>query len=336
MRLWGPASNRSPLRTVWDLYCSPAQMLAAARKVLWIAGHSGIPGLRLAVSTKMRHPNLPVAKLLAGGQDKQTIAFEERADWPGRGLAEAHSVTVIIPTRGNAPLLTRCLCSLLRSITPTARLSIKVINNGAALGTIPTLPWPIDLRTETRSFNWSAYNNTAAADAQTDFLLFLNDDIEAFQIGWLDVMLSAAVLSRCGVVGAKLLYPDGSIQHMGVGVSGADAPFHIARHRPRRGHDVSEAEGPREVPAVTGACLLTPRNLFHQLGGFDERFALSYNDVDYCLRVRAAGGRVWVHPQAELVHLETATRPLRTSMREQKLFASLWTASVQAASSRDE
>jgi len=315
--------RRSTLRTAWDLYGSPGELAGAVRKMCWVVRHSGLLALQRAFLAKMRQPNMPLANLLQGPANHPPVAFEDRVDWPGRGLSESRSVSVIIPTQGNTPLLTRCLATMLRSTMQTARLDIMVINNGPPLHTIPPMPWPIAVRTETRAFNWSAYNNAAAAHSRADFLLFLNDDVEAIHTGWLDSMLAAAMSSNVAVVGAKLLYPDGTIQHMGITFSEAGDPLHIARHRPRT--DLSPAD-PFKVRAVTGACLLTTRAIFQQLGGFDERFAFSYNDVDYCLRVQRAGHQVCVLPQAELVHLETATRPLRTSTREQRLFASLWPA----------
>lgn len=309
------------LSTVWQLYRTPREFAAASGKAWHILHQSGIAGLSRAVRRKMADPVQPIANLLADASSGPALTFQELVRWPGQGLSLTHSVTIVIPTRGNTHLLADCLASLRRSLPAASLLDIVVVNNGAPLGTLPDLPWPVSIRPETRPFNWSAYNNSAVQDAGTEFALFLNDDIQALHTGWLDALLAAALEPAVGAVGAKLLYPDGTIQHCGIYLTPAGQPYHADRHRHRNTFPATE---PREVPAVTGACLLTPLRQLRALNGFDERFRVTYNDLDYCLRLRDAGQRILIQPSAELLHLESATRPLRVAAAEEHLLRTRW------------
>jgi GT2 family glycosyltransferase len=159
------------------------------------------------------------------------------------------------------------------------------------------------------SFNWSAALNLGAATAGGDYLLFLNDDMEIITPDWLEALLEFAQLPEIGVVGPKLLFPDGKLQHAGVLVAAA-TPRHAFYRFP--GDYPGYFSGNivhRNCSAVTGACLMTRADLFHALGGFDETLALNYSDIDYCLRVIDHGQRVVYTPHAQLYHFEGATKP---------------------------
>jgi GT2 family glycosyltransferase len=145
--------------------------------------------------------------------------------------------------------------------------------------------------------------------ATSDLLLFLNNDIEASSLGWLDVMASQAIRPAVGCVGALLTYPDQSIQHAGVVVGmhgGADhayrgLPVEHGVHRQRSLHLT-------EWGAVTGACLMVERELFIKSGGFDPCLPVEFNDIDFCLRLGSAGLRHVIDPRARLVHHESQSR----------------------------
>ncbi len=157
-------------------------------------------------------------------------------------------------------------------------------------------------------FNFSARINHAAAAASGTLLLLANDDLEAIEPGWLDAMRDYAQLPDIGAVGPRLELPDGRVQHAGLllGVRGVAAhAFHHAR--PDHEGYFGSLIGPRNVSAVTGACLLTPAGLFGQVQGLDEALPVDFNDVDYCLRVAAAGRRIVVTPFARLRHHEGAS-----------------------------
>ena len=172
-------------------------------------------------------------------------------------------------------------------------------------------------------FNFSRMCNRAAEASSSDYLCFLNDDMEPLSSDWLNRMMTAAEsASDVGAVGAKLLYPDGTIQHAGVTV-GAFRAGHIGRYAtanpywPWLNHD-------REVTAVTGACLLTRRRTFEELGGFDESYPTNYSDVDYCLRARKAGLRVLFMASARLEHKESQSRLPGVGYEERQRFFYRW------------
>ena len=157
-------------------------------------------------------------------------------------------------------------------------------------------------------FNWSRFNNEAAKAADGEFLLFLNDDVEVDDPDWLDAMLQAASWPGVGIVGARLLYPNRTVQHAGMFL-GDGMGRHAFRH--------SDAADPgyfglaltrREVIAVTGACLLVRRDIFEQLGRFDEAHAVINNDLDFCLRAHRRGLSTIYTPYATLIHHELSSR----------------------------
>ncbi|MBY0527773.1 MAG: glycosyltransferase, partial [Gemmataceae bacterium] len=159
------------------------------------------------------------------------------------------------------------------------------------------------------AFNWSAAMNLGAATAAGDHLLFLNDDMEVLTQDWLETMLEFSQQLEIGAVGAKLLFPDGGLQHAGIVVADL-TPRHCFYKCPgdHPGY-FSSSLMHRNVSAVTGACLMTRADVFQQLGGFCEALAVNYNDVDYCLRVVTDGRRVVFTPDAQLLHYEGATKP---------------------------
>ena len=159
-----------------------------------------------------------------------------------------------------------------------------------------------------RAFNFSAACNSGASAATGELLLFLNNDIEIIEDDWLEELVRWAQRPHVGVVGAKLLYPDRTIQHAGV-VFGLGLVGHIfARARENESGLFGSAESYRNYLAVTGACQMIRRDVFRQLGGFDERFRLSFSDVVLCLEAWKAGYRVVYTPYARLVHHESYTR----------------------------
>ena len=174
------------------------------------------------------------------------------------------------------------------------------------------------------AFNWSAFNNAGARAATGAFLLFLNDDIEAGEPGWLEAMLEHAQRPEVGVVGARLLYPDGTVQHGGQYLAGGHArhAFRFAR---------ADSPGPsglatvaREVISVTGACQMVRAETFRTLGGFEEAHGVVNNDVDFCLRSWSAGLSVVFTPHATLVHHELASRAALVDSYDEVRFAAAW------------
>jgi O-antigen biosynthesis protein len=175
-------------------------------------------------------------------------------------------------------------------------------------------------------FNFSHKMNVGASHAGGAYLLLLNDDVEVIGSDWMSAMLEYAQQPAIGAVGAKLLYPDGRLQHIGIvlGVGGgAGHAFH--QHAGASPGYASSAVSVRNYSAVTAACMMTRRDAFDAVGGFDEQLAVDFNDVDYCLRLRRAGYRVVFTPFATLYHHESASFGPRTqNAREVELMKSRW------------
>ena len=175
-------------------------------------------------------------------------------------------------------------------------------------------------------FNFSHKMNVGAANASGAHLVLLNDDIEVITSEWLTAMLEYSQQPEIGAVGAKLLYPDGRIQHIGIvlGVGGgAGHAFH--QHAGATPGYASSAVSVRNYSAVTAACMMTRRDAFDAVNGFDERLAVDFNDVDYCLRLREAGLRIVFTPFATLYHHESASFGPRTqNSKEVELMRARW------------
>jgi GT2 family glycosyltransferase len=235
-------------------------------------------------------------------------------------------ISVIVPTRDHVALLARCFDSILTSTYD--RREILVIENNSkdpeTLAYYRRLAGRQDVRVLTwaHPFNFASLNNWAAAQVRGEVLVFLNNDVEVITPGWMERMLEHALRPEVGVVGAKLYYPNDTVQHggvvLGIGaggnfrgitLSGGATAGHAHSHFPRgsRGYDDRLAVI-QNFSAVTAACLMMRKDLFEKVGGFDEEFALDFNDVDLCLRVRDAGYSIVWTPLAELYHHESATR----------------------------
>lgn len=240
--------------------------------------------------------SLPV---IADGRDKQLPAL-----------------SIIIPTRNRVDLLRPCLEGVARSKYP-GRIEVIIIDNGsddpATLEYLEDLePSFARVRRDDGPFNFGALNNRAASEASGDLLCFLNNDIEILDSDWLTIMATQCQREEIGAVGARLLYPDGRIQHAGVviGIGGAAAHAHRLLDRDEEGY-FHRHSLPQFVTAVTAACMVVRRDRFFAVGGFDaERFAVSFNDVDLCLRLGAKGWKTLYEPRATLVHHESVSRGL--------------------------
>jgi glycosyltransferase involved in cell wall biosynthesis/GT2 family glycosyltransferase len=240
--------------------------------------------------------------------------------WDDSLLAE-NPVTIVIPTRDKVQLLERCVESLKRTVDERY-VKLIIVDDGSQEE--KTHEYFQKLEREkvfqcrivpsgrtTEPFNYARLMNIGASYVDTPLMLHLNNDIEAVAPGWLEDMVGWMSVEGVAVVGAKLYYPDRTIQHAGVVVG----PHHgLADHlfdrfpKEEAGYNALP-HATRNVVAVTGACLLTNTKLYQELGGFDEeKFAVQYNDVDYCLRVFESGKRVVVTPQATLIHVTSASR----------------------------
>jgi O-antigen biosynthesis protein len=223
-------------------------------------------------------------------------------------------VTVIIPTRDRLSLLRACIDSISPALE-SCRAHILVVDNDSA--DPETLDYFADLRRRgirtlriEGPFNFARLNNQAAAMLDSDVLCLLNNDIEASSNDWLEEMLTRLAEPDVGAVGALLTWPGGVVQHGGVvlGMNFEAAHAYTDRFSDDPGF-ADQLLVAHECTAVTAACLVTRRSDYLAVGGMDEaRFAVAFNDVDYCLRLRQAGKRIVLTPHAKLVHAESASR----------------------------
>lgn len=242
-----------------------------------------------------------------------------RVTWPLPALLPR--VSVIIPTRDRPDLLARCVLGLLYR-TDYPDLEILILDNESVDSTTLSLFRMLQADPRVRvipisgPFNYSALNNAGAREAAGDILVMLNNDVDVIEAHWLKEMVSHAVRPDVGAVGAKLLYADGRIQHAGVvlGVGEHNAGPGVAGHfglgaEPDDAGYLGQFAVTREVSAVTGACVALRREVYEVVGGLNEReLPVSFNDVDFCLRLRGAGFRIIWTPFATLYHLESASR----------------------------
>lgn len=251
--------------------------------------------------------------------------------WPGAyrvkyALETEVKASIIIPTRDQAKVTRQCIESVLNETT-YSNFEVLLIDNQS---TEPeTLEFFESLEGESRvrvlkynhPFNFSAINNYAVTESTGEVLVFLNNDIEVFEPGWLEELVSQAMRPEVGVAGAWLLYPDHSVQHAGIlmGVCGIAVEAFKHQLEWSIGH-MGRAHLNQSYSAVTGACLATRKTVFEQLNGFNEdELAVAYNDVDFCLRASRDAGlaTVWT-PYAKLIHHESVSRGYDVS-EEKKL-----------------
>ena len=172
-----------------------------------------------------------------------------------------------------------------------------------------------------KPFNYASVNNFAAAHATGELFLFLNNDIEAITPDWLESLVKQAVQPGIGAVGAKLLYPDDTVQHAGIVIGMGGVAGHRYANFPRSaGGYHQRMTFTQNLAACTAACLMVPRYAFEKVGGFDEGFVLAFNDVDFCLQLLTAGYRIVWTPDAELYHFESKTRGQEDTVEKQRRF----------------
>src|SRR5438067_2160675 len=235
-------------------------------------------------------------------------------------------VTIIIPTRDRPELLKRCVESI-RARTEYSPFEIIIVDNGSIEPETVTFFRAIEQQNvrviaESGPFNYSRLNNRAAAKACGDILVFLNNDTEIDDPGWLTEMISHAARAEAGAVGARLWYPDGTLQHGGVILGLGGVAGHAFPNIPR-GHPgyFNRAMLQQNCSAVTGACMAVRKIVFKELGGFDEvNLGVTFNDIDFCLRLTQRGYRIVWTPYANLVHYESASRGHQRTREEQTEF----------------
>lgn len=227
-------------------------------------------------------------------------------------------ISIIIPNKDHPGDLKRCVTSILERST-YENYEIIVVENGSSSPEI--FDYYEELKEEPKvklvtfegDFNYSAVNNLGVSHAEGEYLLFLNNDTQVITVNWLEELLMYAQREDVGAVGAKLYYGNKTIQHAGVvlglGAHRTAGHSHYGQHRDNLGY-MGRLCYAQDVSAVTGACLLVKKALFQEVGGLDESFTISLNDVDFCLKLRQKGYLNVFTPFAELYHFESLSRGL--------------------------
>lgn len=227
------------------------------------------------------------------------------------------TVSILIPTRDHVDLLRACMNGLAQLDYPGAVETI-IIDNGST--DAETLAFLAELEKTGRArvipmpgpFNFARINNHAAYQASGEMICLMNNDVVPVDGQWLSEMVRVACLPEAGATGALLLYPDGTIQHAGVAIGIGGAAGHVQKGIDANdGKDLPWSHVLREVSAVTAACMVVSRNKYLAAGGLDEAaFAVDFNDVDFCLRLKRSGLRNMFVPSARLFHHESKSRGL--------------------------
>ena len=272
-----------------------------------------------AVQSHLDRQRLPL-------QTKAHPSLPHRIQLFSAAKSDSRLVSIIIPTQDAPEHIRRCLDTLF-GMTRGCSFEVIIADTGTtdsdaieAQNTYPVkrieCPGP---------FNFSRANNIAAREAKGEFLLFLNNDTEVVDPDWLLTLLAHHSLPNVGAVGPILIYPNGEVQHAGVVIGARGTADHILRHvNPMCDGYAGSLPCAREVSAVTAACMMMPRDLFIELGGFNEDYARHYQDTDLCLRIREAGRSILHVGNVHLKHHESVSRGGIYDMVDRAIFQDRW------------
>ena len=244
-------------------------------------------------------------------------------------MAHPGRVSILIPTCDHIRDLETCVESIYARTTYPDFEILLIENNSKEEQTFRSYErmqkeHPDTLKVLTwqgKGFNYSALNNFGARDATGEYLLLLNNDTEVITPGWLEEMVMYAQQKRVGCVGAKLLYPDDTIQHAGVGFGIGGVAGHLHKYFPATSDGyMGRLNYVQDVYGDTAACLLIRKEIYDEVHGLDESYAVAFNDVDFCVRVREAGYTNVFTPFAQLYHYESKSRGMEDNPEKQKRF----------------
>jgi O-antigen biosynthesis protein len=243
-------------------------------------------------------------------------------------IREFKLVTIIVPTRDLGIMLDRCLSSIF-SYTTYPNYEVLVVDNGSLEPATFSVferwqkqePQRFRLLSIDIPFNYSKLNNRAVQQTRSDYLLFLNNDVEVATPDWLNAMVEQAQRPTIGAVGARLLYPDGTIQHAGVVAGLGGIAGHSHRNFPGEhlGY-FAQIQTVNNYMAVTAACLMCRREVFEEVSGFEENLAVAFNDVDFCFKLSKKGYRNVYLPHVMLYHDESKSRGYENTPEKQERF----------------
>ncbi|MBP3901808.1 MAG: glycosyltransferase family 2 protein [Blautia sp.] len=237
-------------------------------------------------------------------------------------------VSILIPNKDEKEMLKNCIESI-REKTTYPNYEILIVENNSETRDIYRYYKELSAEENIRlfryrkSFNYSAINNFGAAHARGEYIILLNNDTLVLTPGWIEEMLGVCQRREVGAVGVKLLYPDGKIQHAGcvVGMGGIAGNMFVDMPSERTGY-LHKASLLQDMSAVTAACMMVKTEVFRKIGGFEEKLAVAFNDVDLCLRIRKAGYLIVYDPYVQICHLESRTRGAEDSEEKVRRFQS--------------
>ncbi|MDD2958066.1 MAG: glycosyltransferase family 2 protein [Lachnospiraceae bacterium] len=223
-------------------------------------------------------------------------------------------ISIVIPNKDEVPTLKKCLQSIYEKST-YLNYEIIIVENNSVNDETFSYYKEIDGIHQTRvvywkeGFNYSAINNFGIRQAKGDYIVCLNNDMEVITPGWMEEMLGTCQRRGTGIVGARLYYPDDTIQHAGivVGIGGIAGSLFVGMKRSHSGY-LHKAALMQDLSAVTAACMMIKKEAWLAAGGFEEKLAVAFNDVDFCLKVRRGGYLVVYDPYVEFYHFESKTR----------------------------
>ena len=241
-------------------------------------------------------------------------------------IREQKKVSIIIPNKDQKEILERCIESIIQK-TDYKNYEIIIVENNSTTNEIFEYYKTIEQRENIRvviwkdKFNYSAINNFGVRYANGEYLLFLNNDIEVIRENWLSEMLANVQRKEVGIVGAKLLYPDNMVQHAGVIIGmGGIAGHPLSRHPADDCGYFARGIIQQNLNAVTAACMLTKKEVYEKVNGFEEKLAVAFNDIDLCLKVRKAGYLIVYDPEALLYHHESISRGKEDTLEKRNRF----------------
>jgi len=330
-----PVVFRRDLLSMEETFFSNFQLLASLLSSSEKLSITHVPAL---LGTKLQvPPPVPPQKKPALEKFLKGKAKVEEGPKPGTfrvlyPLSREPLVSIIIPTKDRPELIERCINSL-REKTSYRNYELIIVDNGS---TDPEVRRFYEELSKERNvkilyknipFNFPRLVNYGVKNASGEHICLLNNDTEVINEEWLTEMVRHGLRKEIGVVGAKLLYPDGRVQHGGVVLGIWHGPEHAFKNFPKEAPGyMNRLITLQNYLAVTAACMLFRKEVFNEVGGFDERFAVNFNDTDFCLRVYEKGYRILWTPHALLYHMESKSRKnlAQNGDKELALFRRRW------------
>jgi GT2 family glycosyltransferase len=236
-------------------------------------------------------------------------------------------ISILIPNKDHIDDLEKCITSI-REKSTWKNYEIIVIENNSE--NPETFQYYRELEKDSAyirviryegGFNYSAINNYGAGFARGEYLILLNNDTEIITPDWMEQMVGCCQRENVAITGAKLYYPDDTVQHAGaiIGIGGCAGHILVGCARNYEGY-MGRLKAMQDLSAVTAACLMVKKSVFDEVGGLDEGFAVAFNDMDFCLRVRESGKLIVFIPSVELYHFESKSRGLENTPEKIRRF----------------